>query len=156
MRMDERIAGAGVALAVVAVLALPARTVLAHEGHEHKAMGTVEAVDEAQIRVKTQGGDTVAFVLTPATAYKAGKAEAQRGDVKVGGRVVVVFVEEDGQKQAKEVLLPAAGEEDHGHSHGAAARSPGGTPWETPDVMPARPSTASGPGTTTGRPTSTT
>jgi hypothetical protein len=108
---------AGLALAVLTVLALSAQPTLAHEGHVHKALGTVAAIDDTQIRVKTQGGDTVAFTLSPDTTYKAGEAKATRADVKVGGRVVVAYEEKDGLKLAKEVLLPAAGDKGGRHSH---------------------------------------
>lgn len=109
MQAYEVVKRAGLALAVVAMLIVPGRTLLAHEGHEHKALGTVAAIDAKEIRVKTQDGKTVAFVLSSETTYKAGEARAERADAKVGSRVVVVYEEKDGRNLAHEVLLPAAG-----------------------------------------------
>jgi hypothetical protein len=106
----------GLALAVVASLALPAR-LLAHEGHQHKALGTVAAIDEKEIRVKTLDGQTVAFVLSSETAFKAGEDRAPRADAKVGARVVVVYEEEDGRNLAKQVLLPPTEDTGGKHTH---------------------------------------
>jgi hypothetical protein len=117
MRACEVVKHAGLALAAVGMLAVPARTLLAHEGHEHKALGTVAAIDAKEIRVKTQDGNTVAFVLSSETTFKAGEARAERADAKVGGRVVVVYEEEDGRNLAKQVLLPAPGHEGEKHPH---------------------------------------
>jgi hypothetical protein len=117
MRRYESVGRVGLALAAVTVLTVSARTLLAHEGHEHKALGTVAAVHEKEIRVETQDGQTLAFVLSSETTFKAGEARAQRADAKVGGRVVVVYEEEDGEKLAKEVLLPATAEEGGKHAH---------------------------------------
>jgi hypothetical protein len=117
MQTYESVGRVGLALAAVTILTVSARTPLAHEGHEHKALGTVAAIDEKEIRVETQDGQTLAFALSPETTFKAGEARAERADVKVGGRVVVVYEEENGQKLAKEVLLPAAGEKGGQHHH---------------------------------------
>lgn len=117
MRGDEAVGRVGLALAMVTMTALSAGTLLAHEGHEHKALGTVAAIDEKEIRVETQDGQTLAFVLSPETTFKAGDAPAQRADAKVGGRVVVVYEEEDGRKLAQEVLLPEKSEGGGERSH---------------------------------------
>lgn len=88
---------------------------VAHEGHEHKVMGKVVAVDEKQIEVETTDGKKVTGLLTPGTKYLRGKAAAARTDVKVGERVVIVVVEEQKKQNVKQVLLGAAPAEEHKH-----------------------------------------
>lgn len=81
---------------------------LPHGGHEHKAMGTVAALAQGQIDVKTTDGKQVSFVVTDATKYLKGKAPAAAADVKVGDRVVVSYVEEGQKKTAREVRFSTA------------------------------------------------
>jgi hypothetical protein len=89
------------ALTLVFIL-LTAGLVLAHgKGH---VMGTVAAVTDEKIEVKTQDGKTVAVPLTEETEYFKGKVKATWADVKAGGRVVV-HVGNDGA--AAEVRLPS-------------------------------------------------
>jgi len=87
----------------------------AHEGHEHKIMGKVLAVDEKQIEVETTDGKKVTGLLSEGTKYLRGKAPATRTDVKVGERVVIVVVEEQKKQNVKQVLLGAAAPEAHQH-----------------------------------------
>jgi len=91
-------------LATVAMLA-GARVVVAHEGHAHKVMGTVAALDAARIEVATKEGKKESFVLTKDTKYLKGKQVAAASDVEVGARVVLSVVEKDGKKSVTEVLL---------------------------------------------------
>ncbi len=90
---------AGIALALVAGPAL------AHEGHEHKIMGKVVAIDDKTIEVEATDGKKVAGVLSAGTKYMRDKTAAVRTDVKVGERVVIVVVEEKGSQNVKQVLL---------------------------------------------------
>jgi hypothetical protein len=85
-----------------------ARLTNAHEGHEHKAMGTVAALSAEQIEVEIADGKKVAVQLTKSTQFKRGKAKAATADVKLDERVVVVYVEEKGSKVARQVLLGSA------------------------------------------------
>ena len=94
-----------------------AGSALAHEGHDHKVMGTVAAVSAQQIEVETADGKKVAAALTAQTKYTRDKAAVSQGDVKVGERVVIVVVEEKGVQRAKQVLLGAAREEKPKHAH---------------------------------------
>jgi hypothetical protein len=94
---------AGLALTLVAG---PAR---AHEGHEHKIMGKVVAIDDKTIEVEATDGKKVAGVLSAGTKYLRDKTAAARTDVKVGERVVIVVVEEKGSQNVKQVLLGAGG-----------------------------------------------
>jgi hypothetical protein len=78
---------------------------LAHEGHEHRVMGTVAAVESARLAVTDRDGKKVEILLSADTKYKRGKDPAGASDVKVGERVVIIYTEEGEQKKAKEVLL---------------------------------------------------
>lgn len=99
-----------------AVVAVPfaaamvfAATLIAHEGHAHKVMGTVAVVDQTHLEIDAKDGEKVSVLLTPQTKYLKGKAAASVGDIKVGQRVVVTMVEEAGKKKATEVLLGTGG-----------------------------------------------
>ena len=93
--------------AVFAALWLSAGLATAHEGHEHKAMGTVAAVDAKHIEVADKDGKKTSIQLTPATKYLHGAMAAEVSHVTVGQRVVVVYVENEKDKTnvAKQVLL---------------------------------------------------
>ncbi len=86
---------------------LSAGLATAHEGHEHKAMGTVAAVDAKHIEVTDAHGMKSSFQLTPDTKYKHGEMAAEASHVAVGQRVVVVYVEDAKEKTqvAKQVLI---------------------------------------------------
>jgi len=86
---------------------------LAHEGHEHKVMGKVVAIDEKSIRVLGLDGKEVEGVLTPETKYVRDKKAVARADVKVGQRVVIVVEQEKDVQKVKQVLLAATAPEDH-------------------------------------------
>jgi hypothetical protein len=64
-------------------------TVPAHEGHAHKFMGTLSAVQESQVEVKTTDGKMLVFQVDAKTVYQRGKAKVASTDLKVGERVVV-------------------------------------------------------------------
>lgn len=98
-------------------------TVLAHEGHEHKIMGTITAIDAGRIEVESEtdaGTSKTALVINKDTRFRAGKEDAQAADARVGSRVVVTWMEHDGQKIALEIMLPAkpatsSGSQNHEH-----------------------------------------
>ena len=104
------------ALAAMAVMALVAVGGLlrAHEGHEHKIMGKVIAIEEKKIEMESTDGKKVAGVLSPDTKYLRDKTPAARADVKVGERVVIVVIEDkDKVQNVKQVLLGAGQSTDH-------------------------------------------
>ena len=102
-----------VVVTLMTVAALAGR-VLAHEGHEHKIMGKVVAIDEKTIAVESLDGKKVTGILAPSTTYMRDKAAVARTDVKVGERVVIVVVEDEGQAQnVKQVLLGRAETQEH-------------------------------------------
>jgi hypothetical protein len=80
---------------LAAVAALPVAA-FAHEGHTHKVMGTVAAVRDTQLDVKTTDGKTVTVALNAKTTYRQGKVKADSTVLKVGERVVVDAVQAKG------------------------------------------------------------
>lgn len=107
-----------VAMTLITAAALAGRA-LAHEGHEHKVMGKVVAIDENTITVEAVDGKKVAGVLSADTRYLRDKTPAARSDVKLGERVVVVIVQEKDVQRVKQVLLGAgpAAPKDAAHKH---------------------------------------
>jgi len=72
------------------VVALPAARLLAHEGHDHKLLGTLAEVAADKVVVKaTKDGALSTVAIVAATKITRGKAKLAAGDLKVGDRVVV-------------------------------------------------------------------
>lgn len=90
------------AFALALFLAGPA---LAHEGHEHKVMGTVAAIDAKHIEVTTKDEHKTTIWLNAETRFLRGKSPTTVGEVKVGERVVIAAVEKEERMVAREVLL---------------------------------------------------
>jgi hypothetical protein len=81
------------------VVALSAPSIMrAHGGHVHKVMGTVAAVTDKQVDVKTTDGKTVTIALDAKTVYRHGKAKADAKILKIGERVVVDAIQAEGAK----------------------------------------------------------
>jgi hypothetical protein len=98
-----------VGLALLAALAVPAFAP-AHTGHLHKVMGTVTAVTDKQVEVKTTDGKTVLVLLDAKTVYRRAKLKVDAAAIKVGGRIVIDAEGADAAKPmtAKTVSVPAA------------------------------------------------
>ncbi len=99
---------------VFAAVAALSWKVFAHEGHEHKVMGTVSMIHEHHLEVKATDGKTVAFGLSDKTKVLRGTKPVKLADIKTGERVVVVAVEtkeKSGKTTVvvKEVRLGASG-----------------------------------------------
>lgn len=76
-------------VAALAAAAVPA-TLFAHDGHDHKLLGTVTQVGADRLVVKaTKDGVLSTITLTAATKITRGKLKLGVADVKVGDRVVV-------------------------------------------------------------------
>jgi hypothetical protein len=83
--------------------------VLAHEGHDHRVMGTVARIQETQLEVKDKDGKIVTVTLNDSTKILRGKQKAGKADIKEGERVVVTYVtNKDKISVAKEVRLAQA------------------------------------------------
>jgi hypothetical protein len=70
--------------------------VSAHEGHAHKIMGTVSAVQENRLEVKDTGGKISTVMLADKTAIVRGSTALKRGDLRAGDRVVVTATQVKG------------------------------------------------------------
>lgn len=100
---------AAVVLSWIALVAA-AGTVRAHEGHQHKVMGTVVQVHvdvgkASHVEVKTPEGKTVILSCDDKTQFVKGKTAAKLQDVVAGIRVVATTVEEGKTIRAVEVQL---------------------------------------------------
>ena len=81
---------------------------LAHEGHEHKVMGTVTMAAPDHVMLKDKDGKDVMVKVTADTKVKA-KPALKVQEIKPGTRVVVSAVEEkDKSMTAKTIEVGAA------------------------------------------------
>src|SRR3954462_11744228 len=94
---------------VVMCLALLAPAVArAHEGHLHKALGTVASIDGQHVGLKTTDGKTLTVMLDKTTTVTRGKDTLDASALKVGERVSVDYMEEKGMNMAHAVKLATA------------------------------------------------
>jgi hypothetical protein len=90
---------------VIAALMLPAAAV-AHEGHVHKALGTVATIESKQIIVKTTDGKMLTVLLdAKSTTITRGKLKLDASALKVGERVSVDYTEKNKVNTAKSIKL---------------------------------------------------
>ena len=82
-----------IALVLFALLSVPV-AVSAHEGHMHKALGTIATIQGDLVEVKTTDGKTVKVTLAKKTAITRGTEKLDTGALKVGDRVSVDYMEE--------------------------------------------------------------
>ena len=92
----------------LAVLAIGSGARLfAHEGHEHKVMGTVTMAAVDHVMLRDKDGKNVTVKVTKDTKVKA-KPALKVEDIKVGSRIVVTAVEEkDKSMTAKSIEVGA-------------------------------------------------
>ena len=88
----------------IALLMLPT-SALAHEGHVHKALGTVATLAASQLVVKTTDGKTLTVLLDAKTAITRGKVKQDLAALKVGERVSVDYTEKKKVFTAKAIKL---------------------------------------------------
>src|ERR1700678_2274858 len=73
---------------VLLALTLAPMIVFAHGGLEH-VRGTVAKVSDQSVTVTTTAGKTVEVLLDAQTTYARAEKPIQKGDLKVGDRVVI-------------------------------------------------------------------
>jgi hypothetical protein len=99
-------------LATFAVFALVVLPLRAHEGHEHKILGTVSMAAPDHVMLKDRAGKDYTVHITEQTKVLRGKQLAQVGDIKAGMRAVVTAVTEKvnnvERMRAKTIELAAA------------------------------------------------
>jgi hypothetical protein len=93
-------------LALLALALLPA-IALAHGGEEH-VTGTVTAISDTSVTVKTTAGKTVEVGFDAKTTYERAKQTVQKTDIKVGDRIVIHAVEVNEKLVAHTVELGTA------------------------------------------------
>lgn len=89
---------------VIALLLLPAAA-QAHEGHVHKALGTVASIATGQVVVKTTDGKVLSVLLNATTTITRGKVKLDATALKVGERVSVDYTEKKKVFTAKAIKL---------------------------------------------------
>jgi hypothetical protein len=77
-------------LAILAVVGLSVAPALAHEGHDHKVLGTVTEITAATVTVRAvKDGAISVIAFAPTTKVTRGREKLAVSDIKVGDRVVV-------------------------------------------------------------------
>jgi len=79
----------------------------AHEGEEHKVMGTVTMAAADHIMVKTMEDKQVTIQVTKDTKVMKAEAAMKTEDIDAGTRVVVTAVTEEDQLKAKLIQVGA-------------------------------------------------
>jgi hypothetical protein len=94
-------------MACVALLA-PA-VARAHEGHLHKALGTIARIDGQHVDIKTTDGKAITVMLDDKeTTFTRGKEKLDAKALTVGERVSVDYMEEKGMNMAHAIKLATA------------------------------------------------
>jgi len=96
-----------ICLALSSILILPAAA-LAHEGHDHKLMGTIVSVTDKKIVIKTADGPEKSAEITPLTTLHKGKDKGAQADLKAGLRVVLNVGAAKEPLKAKDIQYAAA------------------------------------------------
>ena len=96
-------------LIVAGLVAGISSELLAHEGHEHKVMGTVTMAAADHVMLKDRDGKDVTVKVTKDTKVKA-KSAVKVEDITAGTRVVITAVEQKDKSMIARVIQvgPAA------------------------------------------------
>jgi len=89
-------------------MVLAAGTVVAHEGHEHKILGTVTMAAADHVMLETKGGKEVTVNVTADTKVTKGKEALKAEDLKAGTRIVVTAVGDKEPYTAKSIEIGEA------------------------------------------------
>jgi hypothetical protein len=103
--MTRRLAATFLMLALLALG--PGLRVLAHEGHDHKVMGTVTMAAADHVMVKDKDGKDVMVLVTKNTKVRA-KPAMKVADIKAGTRVVITATMAKDQMTAKTIEVGVA------------------------------------------------
>jgi hypothetical protein len=101
--MTRRFAIAVMALFTSAIAS--GSVLLAHDGHDHKVMGTVTMAAADHVMMKTTEGKDVTIQVTKDTKVTRDKQAMKVEDITVGTRVVVIAVTEKDRTSAKEIQV---------------------------------------------------
>jgi len=93
----------------LAMTAVPLTSALAHEGHDHKLLGTITEVTADRLVVRaTKDGAVSSIALVATTKITRGKTRLAAGELKAGDRVVVNIGSGKAPLTAKAVQVGAA------------------------------------------------
>ena len=95
------------ALVLACMLIVPA-AVRAHDGHMHKALGTVASITGEQVDIKTTDGKSLTVMLDKKTTLTRGKETLDVTALKIGERVSVDYMEKNKVKTAHAIKLATA------------------------------------------------
>ena len=95
------------ALVALFALALTANAVAAHEGHDHKIMGTVTMAAADHVMLKDTDGKDVTVKVTKDTKVKS-KPALKVEEIKAGTRVVITAIQKDKSFTAKTIEVGVA------------------------------------------------
>ena len=93
-----------VAAIIVALFAMPLIS-RAHEGHMHKALGTIASINAERVEIKTTEGKTLTVVIDKKTAITRGKEKLEPTALKVGERLSVDYMEQKKVMSAHTIKL---------------------------------------------------
>lgn len=95
-------------LILILVTTLLLATVAYSHGNMEHLVGTVTAVSDHSITVKTTAGENKEVAVDASTKYKRGDAPAALADIHAGDRIVIHATAHEGKLQAAEVQLGKA------------------------------------------------
>jgi hypothetical protein len=96
-----------VALVLTVALAIPV-IMRAHEGHKHKALGTIASVQGERVEIKTTDGKTITVMLDNTTTVTRGKDKLDATALKAGERISVDYMEKNKVMMAHAIKLATA------------------------------------------------
>jgi hypothetical protein len=80
----------------------------AHEGHDHKVLGTVTMAAADRVTIKTRDAKDVTVLVTPATRVLRDKQPIKPEEIPIGTRVVVAAVMDKSVLKAKTIQVAKA------------------------------------------------
>jgi hypothetical protein len=93
-----------IALLFALILTGPAA---AHEGHAERVLGTVAAIDDQSVAIRTKDGKTLRVALDAQTVVFRGDEKVARTDIAVGDRAVVSVGSKSNKHVATQIRLGA-------------------------------------------------
>ena len=103
--MTRRLTTVLIALFTLAIIS--GSVVVAHEGHDHKVMGTITMAAADHVMLKTTEGKDVTIRVTKDTKVIKDKQAMRAQDINVGTRVVITAISAKDQMRAKEIQVGA-------------------------------------------------
>ena len=94
-------------LAFFTLATMSGAAVLAHDGHDHKVMGTITMAMADHVMLKTTDGKDVTIQVTKDTKVTRNRQPMKVEDIAVGTRVVVTASSEKDEMKAKTIQVAA-------------------------------------------------